>query len=364
MRIDFGKTVLALVLFEQGVTAQLPLPEPLTNRSIVQLAAAGFSEDYLIALIGRSRTQFDSSVQGFANLQAQGINDRIVGAMLAAPGTPSTAAITPKLEQDVPATTAPSGNSILNLWGLFRKFGIGAPHKSALVAAKVQSGGRGAGVIQIESEELSRGIQGLAYSAEIRISLDGRCPQSDSSLFLASGTLPRGVRTTAEGLAGVPMEMGLFRFWIGARNTCATTTRAFELLVTGRPILRALPDRIEITVSPDSPPVNQTVVISSTWPSLPYGIFPREPSWLNLRPVQGATPEASSAFTGDRAIVTAAPLKLAPGIHHGTIIVSAWRADPITIDVTVTVTMPKPPPEPGPWNTSAPNPTLPAQLPQ
>jgi hypothetical protein len=332
----------------------IPMPEPLTNLSVVQLAAAGFSEDYVIALIGRSRTQFDSSVQGFAKLQAQGIDDRIVGAMLAAPGTPSTAAITPKLEPDSPVTTAPSGNSIFNLWGFFRKFGMGAA-----VAAKAQSGGRGAGVIQIESEELPPAIQGLAYSAEIRLSLDGRCPQGDSSLFLASGTLPRGVRTTAEGLAGVPMEMGLFRFWIGARNTCATTTRAFELLVTGRPTLRAVPDRIEITVSPDSPPVDQTVLISSTWPGLAYRILPRDPSWLKLRQAEGVTPEASSAFTGDRAIVTAIPLKLTPGIHHGTIIVSAWRADPVTIEVTVNVTMPKPPPEPGPWNISATNATLP-----
>jgi hypothetical protein len=362
MRIQKGpcrKSIIALALLAQvdaqsSRQAAIPMPEPLTNQSVVQLAAAGFSEDYVIALIARSRTQFDSSVQGSATLQSQGINDRIVGAMLAAPGTPSTAAIAPKLDQDVPVTPAPSGNSIFNLWGLFRKFGIGASHESAFVAAKAQPGGRGAGAIQIESEELPRAIQGLAYSAEIRLSMDGRCPQSDSSLFLASGTLPRGVRATAEGLAGVPMEMGLFRFWMGARNTCATTTRAFELLVTGRPILRAVPDRIEITVSPDSPPVDQAVVISSTWPSLPYGIFPRDPSWLKLRQVQGVTPEASSALTGDRAIVTAVPLKLAPGIHHGTMIVSAWRADPITIEITINVTMPKPPPDPGPWNPSTP----------
>jgi hypothetical protein len=80
--------------------------------------------------------------------------------------------------------------------------------------------------------------------------------------------------------------------------------------------------------------------------------------------MQGVTPDASSASTGDRAIVTTVPLKLAPGIHHGTIIVSAWRADPIMIEVTVNVTMPKSPPEPGPWNVSAPNPASPVTLPQ
>jgi hypothetical protein len=256
------------------------------------------------------------------------------------------AASAPKREQDLPVTPAPSCGSILNVRRLFRRFGIGVPCGSSVVPqAQI---GHGAGVIQIESEELPRGIQGLAYSAEIRTSLDGRCPHSDSSLFLESGRLPRGVRTTSEGLAGVPMELGLFSFWIGVHNTCATTSRAFELLVTGRPVLRAFPDRIELSVSPDSPPVDQTVVISSNWPDLAYTIFPRDPSWLKLRPVQGIT-----VLTGDRAIVTAAPLRLAPGIHHGTIIVSAWRAEPITIEVTVNVAMPKPTAEPGPWNATA-----------
>jgi hypothetical protein len=350
MRIPKGpwtKSMIALALLAQ-VDAQsprqatIPMPEPLTNLSVVQLAADGLSEDYQV--------------------EPQGINDRIIGAMLGAPDAPPPA-IAAKHQQDIPVTPAPSCGSIFNVRRLFRRLGIGVPRGSSIVP-KTQVGGHGAGVIQIESEELQRGIQGFAYSAEIRISLDGRCPRGDSSLFLASGTLPRGIRTTAEGLAGVPMEMGLFRFWIGARNTCATTTRAFELLVTGRPILRAVPDRIEITVSPDSPPVDQTLLISSTWPNLAYAILPRDPSWLKLRQVQGVTPEASSAFAGDRAIVTAIPLKLAPGIHHGTIIVSAWRADPIMIEVTVTVIMPKPPPEPGPWNISAANPAFPVTPPQ
>ena len=61
-----------------------------------------------------------------------------------------------------------------------------------------------------------------------------------------------------------------------------------------------------------------------------------------MRQAEGTTPEAGSGFTGDRATVTANPPKLAPGVHHTTVIVSAWRADPITIEVTVTVTMPKP----------------------
>jgi hypothetical protein len=198
----------------------------------------------------------------------------------------------------------------------------------------------GAGVIDIQTEQLPRAIQGLEYSAGIRTSVDGRCPAGNVGLFLAGGSLPRGLRTTEEGLAGVPQEMGLFRFWIGARNTCSSTTRGFELLVTGRPILRAVPERIEFTIPADRPPESQSVLISSTWPDLPYSLSTPDDSWLKLRPARGATPEQGSALAGDRAMVMLDSGKLSPGVYHGTVIVSAWRADPISIEVTVTV--PKP----------------------
>lgn len=40
----------------------------LTNQDIVTLAKAGFSEDFVIDLIGMSRTQFDLSASGLAEL--------------------------------------------------------------------------------------------------------------------------------------------------------------------------------------------------------------------------------------------------------------------------------------------------------
>ena len=218
----------------------------------------------------------------------------------------------------------------------------------------------GAGAIDFQTEEIPRGILGLAYDASIRTSLDGRCPAGNVALFVASGALPRGLHTTEGGLAGVPSQMGLFRFWIGARNTCASTVRLYELLVTGRPILRAIPEKIEFTVSPDGPPESQGALISSTWPDLPYRLSTPDDSWITLGAARGTTPEQGSALTGDRITVVATPKKLPPGIHHGTVIVSAWRADAVTIEVTVTVTappqapyeLPHPPPEPAPTHTS------------
>jgi hypothetical protein len=202
----------------------------------------------------------------------------------------------------------------------------------------------GSGPIDFQTEELPRAILGVPYDATIRTSLNGRCPSGNVALFVASGSLPRGLHTTEEGLAGVPRELGVFRFWMGARNTCASTIHVFEMLVTGRPILRTTPEKIEFTVTPDAPPESQTVLVSSSWPGLPYRLGTAEDAWINLRQAQGATPEQGSALAGDRVTVTVVPKKLPPGIHHGTIIVSAWRADAIPIEVTITVTAPAPPP--------------------
>jgi hypothetical protein len=116
------------------------------------------------------------------------------------------------------------------------------------------------------------------------------------------------------------------------------------MLVTGRPILRATPKKIEFTVAPDAPPVSQTVLVSGTWPGVPYRLGTPDDAWITFRQAQGATPEQGSALEGDGVTVTVVPQKLPPGMHHGTIIVSAWRADAIPIEVTITVTAPAPPP--------------------
>lgn len=355
------KGIVALaVLCGTSPAAQLPstvpAPEVLNDQAIVQLAAAGFSRDFLIDLILKSRTQFDTSPSAVAGLAKQGVDEQVLRVMLNGP-----AALTAFSAGDAKPAESPADQEALStsvstphdgwtsrLSGLFRKFGIRhrMPPSSPLTG---QAGGRDRGVIEIESADLPRAIQGLAYGVTIRTSVDGRCPSGNVGLFLVAGSLPRGLQTTDSGIAGVPSEMGAFKFSVGAHNPCASTARAFQLLVTGRPILRAIPDRIEFTVSPDGQPAAQIVLISSTWPGLPYALSTPDNSWLMLRQADGATPEAGSAFVGDRASVTIIPTKLAPGVHQVTLIVSARQASPVTIEVTVIVTMPKPVPEPAPW---------------
>jgi hypothetical protein len=370
------RVILAVALLAWAISAAAQSPalqstvqtrEVLTNRSIVTLASAGFGEDFIIDLIAKSRTEFDTSVGGLESLAKQGMNERVIRAML----NPSAGLLPVAADQPALDTSgqAPQNGATAKFFGFFKKFHIGPRAPSQPNPRLIP----GAGVIQIESVDLPRAIQGLVYSASIHVSVNGQCPSGNVGLHLASGSLPRGLRTTDDGLGGVPTEMGDFRFLIEARNTCASTTRAFQLLVTGHPILRATPERFEFTVLPDSVPDSQIALISSTWPGLAYTLSTPDGSWLTLRQAQGTTPEAGSAFTGDRATVTAIPRMLAPGVHRGTLIVSARDADPIKIEVTVTVGMPKSAPEILPWIATSSisptpplstNPTLPAQPPQ
>ena len=343
------KVFVALALLVLGTLANaqstVPTRDILTNSTIVKLAAAGCNEDFLSELILNSRTEFDTSANGLASLAKQGINERIIRVMVSV----STGVADPSAREikTAPMPAAAPAPSLSRFRGLLKKFGIGTVARDLRLTPRL-----GAGAVEIESLDLPRAVAGLEYSTTIRTSVDGQCPAGNVGLFLAGGSLPHGLRTTSDGLAGVPMKTGTFRFSIGARNSCANTVREFELLVTGRAILRVVPEHLEFTASADSPPVAQILLISSTWPGLPYTLSTPEDSWLTLRPAEGTTPQPGSALTGDRATIAAIAMKLAPGIHHGRVIVSAWQADPIAIDVTVTVTMPKQAPEPPPWHGS------------
>jgi hypothetical protein len=54
----------------------------LTNHDIVTLAKAGFNEDFIIDFMGASRTQFDTSVNGIAELAKEGLTERLIRAMM------------------------------------------------------------------------------------------------------------------------------------------------------------------------------------------------------------------------------------------------------------------------------------------
>jgi hypothetical protein len=148
-------TVLAFGLALTGICPAQTVPysrNALTNRDVVVLAKAGFNEDFIIETILSSRTQFDTRVDGLADLAKQGMTERLIRVMMncdesrpapndsapvvmAAPAPPATAARTKLPSREPKASTvsmaisrqAPYYQWTSCFWGLWKKkIGIGA----------------------------------------------------------------------------------------------------------------------------------------------------------------------------------------------------------------------------------------------
>jgi hypothetical protein len=64
------------------------LQNTLTNHDIVVLAQAGFNENFIADFIAMSRTRFDTSVTGLADMAKEGLTERLIRVMLTASTTP------------------------------------------------------------------------------------------------------------------------------------------------------------------------------------------------------------------------------------------------------------------------------------
>jgi hypothetical protein len=192
--------------------------------------------------------------------------------------------------------------------------------------------------LRIRTVELPWAMVDTAYHAVIETGVDGRCPSGDTALSLAGGSLPDGLEMRGDSLLGTPVEIGAFGFSVQAANGCAAAVRAFELVVTGKPILRVFPEAIAIErhagqASP-APPVAQ---VSATWPGLPY-LAEADAAWLRLRVRAGTTPGKSSALAADTVTLEIDSKSLPPGTYHASVGFSTWQgANAPSIAVTLTV---------------------------
>lgn len=111
--------------------AQVPVPRNvLTNQGVITLAKAGFDEEFVLDAIASSRTRFDTSVDGLADLVKQGLSERIIRMMMApAPASAAAPRQEPQAAPRVEHTTS-------LLWGLFKRQTASAePARSADPAA-------------------------------------------------------------------------------------------------------------------------------------------------------------------------------------------------------------------------------------
>lgn len=85
------RTVSAIALF--SFCTYLAAQQAMTNDSVVTMTKAGFSEDFIVATIGRSQATFDTSADGLIFLKNAGVVNKVILAMvLKKAGAPSPAA--------------------------------------------------------------------------------------------------------------------------------------------------------------------------------------------------------------------------------------------------------------------------------
>jgi hypothetical protein len=184
-----------------------------------------------------------------------------------------------------------------------------------------------AGPLGFRTRELPWAAIGTDYRATIQTQGDGRCSLADVVLYVADGVLPEGLILQGDTVAGTPKQMGIFRFRLRAANNCAAAEQEFLLQVTGRPILRLSPGELVFEYRAGDPaPKPKNVLVSSTWPELPYSVA-GEQNWLRVRLRAGVTPYPGSAFSSDAATVEVVPQDLKPGVYEATLVFFARQGD-------------------------------------
>jgi len=191
--------------------------------------------------------------------------------------------------------------------------------------------------VHIRTSDLPWAIVNTVYRSAIVAGVDGRCPDSDASLFLIDGALPRGLEVTGGYLQGVPKETGTFHFSVRAANNCSSDVKDLELVVTGKPILRVFPEELSCEYRDgQAGPAALTVQVSSTWPELPYSVQAGA-GWL-IRKGGGVTPGAGSALASDEVSLEIDAKNLAPGIYRTSVRFSTWMgANAPVVSVTLRV---------------------------
>lgn len=103
-------------------------------------------------------------------------------------------------------------------------------------------------------------------------------------------------------------------------NRCTDATKAFDLVVTGRPFLMVSPREIKLQYRSGTSAVPEDILrVQGTWPDQPYSFLVSNGPWLRVEPSEGKVPDSDSALTGDRVHLRAIASGLAPGVYQATI---------------------------------------------
>ena len=103
-----------------GAQTSQAAQKTITNRDVVVLAKAGFSEEFIIDTILAGRSRFDTSSGGLAELAKEGLNERVMRVM-AGVGTVSESAAAAPVQPAPAQAAAPEGGEMM-VPGTERKF--------------------------------------------------------------------------------------------------------------------------------------------------------------------------------------------------------------------------------------------------
>jgi hypothetical protein len=200
----------------------------------------------------------------------------------------------------------------------------------------------GGGPIDIRTSDFPWAIVNTEYHSLIETAVDARCPDGgDVILSLSDGRLPRGVEVGAGYLAGTPKELGRFQFSLRAENNCSSMVKAFELIVTGKPMLKVFPEEFTFVYRAGEAGPAPTVQVSASWPELPYSLRTDVP-WLTSKVRGGVTPTGDSGLASDAVTLEINPKNLDPGTYHAAVRFSTQMgANSPMVAVTLKVVAPE-----------------------
>jgi len=193
--------------------------------------------------------------------------------------------------------------------------------------------------VGFRTRELPWAAFGSPYRAVIGTSVDGRCIDGGLSFSVVDGALPQGLELRGETITGAPEEFGAFAFRLRVANNCGAEERDFVLQVTGRPILRVTPEKLDLEYCHGGPVLETRILlVSATWPSLPYTLTKGSEPWLRIRQQAGVTPLPGSPYAGDMVRLQIVPENLTPGSYESELIFSGPNgAAALTVPVRLRV---------------------------
>jgi hypothetical protein len=216
-----------------------------------------------------------------------------------------------------------------------------------MLVLSIQTLNGGAGM-EFITTELPRAALGKGYeSVPLEVRVGGACPLGGIGYAVMGGKLPPGLQLSRLGyFSGTASRAGSYDFVIRAANGCSVAMKQFTIVVSAAPLLIVTPAHLIFVAAEHDGPPEQSLLVSATWPNLPYSITIAGGDWLTALPELGRTPNivssptsnAVSTVAGDTVRVRVRCSNLNAGHYSATLTLSAWQAAPsaaVVVELTV-----------------------------